>query len=469
MKKIRTRMAPSPTGFMHIGTLRTLLYNYFLAKQNNGQFILRIEDTDQSREVKGAVENIIETLNWTNVLPDEGPTFGGKYGSYIQSERLQIYKKYIEELLENKHAYWCDCSQIELNKMREEQQKNNLPTRYNGACREKNLKKGEVARLKVPANVEIEFNDLIRGKIKFPSSEIDDQILLKSDGFPTYHLAVVVDDYLMKITHVIRGEEWIPSTPKHILLYKAFGWELPRYAHLPLLLNSDKSKLSKRQGDVSVEDYIKKGYLKEALINFIALQGWNPRGDREIYSISELVELFDIAKVNKGGSVVNFEKLDWLNAHYIREKRNEELADLTRKFLKREISNELLLKLIAMIKDRMIRLTDINELTDFIFELPDYDSKILIWKKTDKKNCVIILNELKKFFENFDKKFDIEILTNEIKAWILSKKYSNGEVLWPLRVCLSGLENSPPPFDIACVLGLNEIIKRIELAIAKLS
>jgi glutamyl-tRNA synthetase len=282
---VRTRFAPSPTGFLHVGGLRTALYNYLFAKKHNGQFILRIEDTDQTRIVPGAVENLIETLKWAGIEFDEGPFKGGPFGPYIQSQRLELYHKHALELVEKGYAYYCFCSPERLEKMRQEQIKLGQPPKYDGTCRrltsdevKKKLDEGlpKTIRMKIPEWGELKFNDLIRGDVTINFKVLDDQILLKSDGFPTYHLAVVVDDHYMKISHVIRGEEWLPSTPKHILLYDYFQWEKPYFAHLPLLLNPDRTKLSKRQGDVAVEDYRAKGYLPEAVVNFIALLGWNP-------------------------------------------------------------------------------------------------------------------------------------------------------------------------------------------------
>ena len=462
---VRVRLAPSPTGFIHIGTLRVALYDYFFAKQQKGTFVLRVEDTDQSREVEGAVENMLATLKWAGLLPDEGPgDLGGEYGPYTQSERLDIYKTHIETLLKSGAAYWCECSAAELDEARKTQMG------YSGVCREKNLQSGEVVRLKVPLDGETSFTDLIRGKVSFPNKDVDDQVIMKSDGFPTYHLAVVVDDHLMKISHVFRGEEWIASTPKHILLYKAFGWKPLAYAHLPLLLNPDKSKLSKRQGDVSVEDYIDKGYLPEALLNFIALQGWNPRGDQELYSMDELTTLFDISKVNSSGSVMNFEKLDWMQSHYVKEKSDEELAVLCRPFFTGDADDALFLKLIGMVKDRMVQLSSINEMTDFIFTLPDYDPEILVWKKSDADTAKIMLSKLSDYFESLDDVTidDADKLEEHLKAWISEKEYGNGDVLWPLRTALSGMKNSPPPFVIASVLGKPEALSRLQSAQKKL-
>jgi len=332
---IRVRFAPSPTGYLHVGGLRTALYNYLFAKHHHGVFVLRIEDTDRSRFVEGAAENLLETLKWVGLHYSEGPDAGGEYGPYIQSQRTELYRKYAFELLENGWAYRSFTTPEELARMRE----GGAPyTETPDPGRDRDLREDEIRerlyqglpytiRLKVPRAGEVSFSDLIRGEITIGHDAIDDQVLLKSDGFPTYHLANVIDDHFMGITHVIRGEEWLPSTPKHILLYRAFGWELPQFAHLPLLLNPDKTKLSKRQGDVAVEDYRKKGYLPEALLNFVALLGWGPTDDRELFTLDDLVSEFSLDRVGKSGSVFDIQKLNWFNGQYLRnlplERRTE--------------------------------------------------------------------------------------------------------------------------------------------------
>lgn len=346
---VRVRFAPSPTGFLHIGSLKTALYNFLFAQKNKGKLILRIEDTDIKREIPGAVENLIKVLKEVGLNWDEGPFLAnskkqiannkikqkGKYGPYIQSQRLDIYRKFAQKLIDNGHAYYCFCRSEDLEKMRQEQIAKKLPPMYDERCRK--LSKNEVTlrlrseqpyviRLKVPEEGSIKFHDLIRDEIEFDFKNVDDQVLLKSDGYPTYHLAVVVDDHLMKITHVIRGEEWLPSVPKHLLIYQAFGWPLPQFAHLPLLLNPDRSKLSKRQGDVAVEDYLAKGYLPEAILNFVALLGWNPGTDQEIFSLKELIKEFSLEKIQKAGAIFNLEKLDWTNGYYIRKMSVNELT-----------------------------------------------------------------------------------------------------------------------------------------------
>lgn len=496
-KRIRVRFAPSPTGFLHIGGLRTALYNFLFAKKNNGKFILRIEDTDRERTMEGGVENIINTLKKVGLNYDEGPDKDGEFGPYIQSERVLIYKKYAEELLEKGAAYYCFCAAEELAREREEQKAAGLPTKYSGKCA--GLVKGEierrlkekmphVIRLKIPEEGIVIFEDSIYGKIQVENKNIDHQVLLKSDGFPTYHLANVVDDHLMQISHVIRGEEWLPSTPKHILLYRAFGWDAPRFAHLPLLLNQDRSKLSKRQGDVAVEDYLQKGYLPEALKNFVALLGWNPRGDQEIYSSDELIKYFKLESVNKAGAIFNQEKLYWINGEYIRKKSPKELFALCVPFLieanliKEEFGKYLIMEtgeivdrthleaIISLESGRLKRLDEIPQLSAFFFKgALDYPADDLVWKKSDKNTAKKTLEFLLEFLSGLNEKyFDRFKLEEKTKQWLAEKKIEMGDALWPMRVALSGLRASPSPFEIAEVLGKEKTLQRIKNAIRRL-
>lgn len=347
---VRVRFAPSPTGFVHIGSLRTALYNYLFAKKMGGEYVLRVEDTDQSRLVEGAIENMLNAMSWSGVNHDEGVMLdengnivqNGQYGPYIQSQRLHIYKEYIQELLDKGHAYYCFCSKERIDKVREIQKSEGKIPRYDGFCRglskeevEQKIANGEsyVIRLKLPSNKEIKFNDIVRGHVSINSNDMDDQVLMKSDGFPTYHFAVVIDDYLMKITHVIRGEEWLPSTPKHVYLYEAFGWEAPTFVHLPNILNTEKKKLSKRQGDVAVEDFNKKGYLPEGLVNYVALVGWSPEDNKELFNMEELEQAFSLERVSRSGGVFDTDKLNWVNQHYIKDASDEYITDLSIPFL----------------------------------------------------------------------------------------------------------------------------------------
>jgi nondiscriminating glutamyl-tRNA synthetase len=496
-RMIKTRFAPSPTGYLHVGGLRTALYSYLFAKKNKGKFLLRIEDTDRERYVEGGVKNILESLYWTGIVPDEGVVMDksnvnqkGKNGPYVQSERLHIYKEHAQKLLDDGNAYYCFCSSERLTQLREEQTAKKLPTGYDGHClhinpeeAKKRVLSGEkhVARLKMQKNGETIFTDLIRGEVRFRNELVDDQVLMKSDGFPTYHFAVVIDDHLMGITHIIRGEEWISSVPKHLQIYKYFGWEIPQMAHLPLLLNPDKSKLSKRQGDVAVEDYIQKGYLPEALVNFVAFLGWNPGTEQEMYSLKELIKDFDLAKVGKAGAVFNLDKLNWFNKQYLKQLSSAELVQISMPWLKEaglvEMNNELrimnyelLTNAAALERERITTLSELPEAIKFVFELPDYNADLLVWKKSTKEEVKNILPELAGFFVKLKsgdwKKEKLETKTGE---WINEKGYTVGSVLWPLRAALSGQDKSPGPFEIAEALGKEETLGRIRSAIKKLS
>jgi glutamyl-tRNA synthetase len=475
MNKIRLRLAPSPTGFLHIGNLRTALFGYLLAKSMDGQFILRIEDTDEKREVAGAAESLVKVLNWIGIGFDEGPHLGGAYGPYIQSERKEIYHKYIEELLARDGAYHCFCSADDLTKMREEQQAEKLPPRYDRRCR--NLSKEEVAkriaagetyiiRQKLPLTGEVIVHDELRGDISFQCADLEDHALIKSNGVPTYQFASVVDDHLMEISHVTRGDEWLPSFPKNILLYRAFGWEVPVFIHLPLILNKTGGKLSKRQGDVFVEQYRERGYLPEALINFCALLGWHPKHDKEILSLTELEQEFAINGMGASPAVFDEEKLDYYNAWYIRQKTDQELLDLTREYLPAGETEDYLLKVITTVKDRLKHLPEIKELANFYFgESLDYDVSLLIWKSVPASEIKNNLTELLARLEM--EEWDIE-LESRVVAWLKESDKKLGDYLWPLRVALTGQKASPGPFEVALVLGKERAIARIKQAISKL-
>ena len=393
MSEVRVRFAPSPTGYLHVGGLRTALFNYLFASSMGGKTILRIEDTDQNRKVEGAVENLISSLEWAGIEFDEGPHKGGAFGPYTQSERLDIYKQYCDQLVSEDKAYPCFCSSETLDEMRQGQQEKNLPIGYDGRCShlpkdevQSRIEAGEphVIRMKIDKTKgSFSIEDRIRGHVQIPVDQVDDQVILKTDGFPTYHLASVVDDHHMNITHVIRGEEWLPSTPKHVQLYEHFGWNPPEFAHLPLLLNSDRSKLSKRQGDVATEDYKNKGFLKEALINFIALLGWNPGDDREIFSLDELKEIFSLERVGKSGAVFDMEKLQWMNQQYIKQLPLEELESRLEGFLSEEARNKLskeqLSKVISILQDSLSVLPEINNKLDlFLNDSPEIQDSALI-------------------------------------------------------------------------------------------
>ena len=479
----RVRFAPSPTGYLHIGGLRTALYNYLFAKNQNGKIILRIEDTDRKRFVEGAIENLIDTLNWAGIFFDEGPNLDGNFAPYLQSERLQIYKDHVQKLIQEEKAYYCFCSTERLEKLREEQQKQKLPqAKYDKHCLHlsqneivEKIKSGTpyVVRLNVHPGQKVVFDDVIREHVEFESNNIDDQVLLKSDGYPTYHLANVVDDYLMGITHVIRGEEWLSSTPKHIILYDYFGWKKPVFAHLPLLLNPDKSKLSKRQGDVAVEDYRDKGYLKEALINFVALLGWNYGDDKEFYEINELIEKFSLGRVHKSGAVFNLEKLNWLNYEHLRRKPDNEVLKLLRSEIEKseyrndDYQDEYLLKVISTMKERITFVHEYLTKSPYFFRAPQsYEEQNL--KKRWKDDSKEFLGKLK---ENFDKlnnpsKEDFEKALDETANQLNVNK---GKLIHPLRIAISGVGEGPGVYDIISVIGNDETISRITTALKKLS
>lgn len=472
-KEVRVRFAPSPTGYLHLGSLRTALFNYLFAKHNKGKFILRIEDTDQSRKVEGAVENLINILNEMGLNYDEGPVVGGEFGPYSQSERLEIYKKYSDELLANGDAYYAFETAEELDEMRKVQQMQGKQTMYDRRARvltenevKEKLSSGipYVIRLKVPLDTEIKFKDIIRGNVRIETNLVDDQVLLKSDGFPTYHLANVIDDHLMEITHIIRGEEWLTSVPKHIILYSAFGWEVPQMAHVPLILNPDKSKLSKRQGDVATEDYLKKGYLKEALLNFMTLLGWNPGEgeEKEIFSKNELVELFTIEKVNSAGAVFNVDKLNWMNGEYIKNYDIDKLTEL----------------IIPFLNSSGIDTSDIAKTKRVVFAIKNYISKLDEAAEQAKtyyyevslspEQSELVNSETsKQVFESMFAKTDLmlEITIDNFKPMLSEVQKETGikgkNLFMPVRLALTGEEHGPELGLIAYVLGKDEVLCRL--------
>jgi glutamyl-tRNA synthetase len=481
-KTPRVRFAPSPTGYLHVGGLRTALYNYLFAKGNNGKFILRIEDTDRARYVEGAVENLISTLGWAGLEYDEGPVKDGDYGPYLQSGRLEIYKKYADELIKNQKAYYCFCSTERINELRKKLEKEGLQPKYDKHCLslskeeiEKKLaaKEPYVVRLNVPPNENIIIDDIIRERVEFNSETIDDQVLLKSDGFPTYHLANVVDDHLMKITHVIRGEEWLSSTPKHVLLYDFLGWEKPVFAHLPLLLNPDRSKLSKRQGDVAVEDYRSKGYLKEALINFVALLGWSAGDDKEFYYLDELINAFSLERVNKAGAIFNIEKLKWLNAEHLRHKQNDEIllmlkGELSKsKYKDGKYPDDYLLKVIEVMKERVEFVHEFIEKGFYFFKAPEnFDESVMQkrWKNETPE-------QLKKLADEFSKldnpsKLDFE---DTLRKTAEDLKIASSDLIHPVRLAVSGVGGGPGVFDILNIIGKEETLSRINKAIKQIN
>ncbi|MDP2671730.1 MAG: glutamate--tRNA ligase [bacterium] len=469
-KKTRVRIAPSPTGDPHIGTAYTALFNYAFARKNKGDFIVRIEDTDQTRLVQGAEEEIYEALDWLGLKADEGPKQGGDFGPYKQSERLSIYKKHAQELVEKGAAFYCDCSSERLQKVREEQQSRGQVPHYDGKCRENpptQLTK-TVVRLKVPKEGETSFEDLIRGKVTFKNSDIDDQVLLKSDGFPTYHLAAVVDDHLMEITDVIRGEDWLSSTSKHVLLYQAFGWELPVFAHLPLLRNPDKSKLSKRKNPVSVLWYRQQGYLPEALRNFLALMGWSMPDGKEIFGLEEFVEKLDLKRVDPAGPVFDNQKLDWLNGEYIRKISETDLASTLIKGKFTKFSEAQMKLVLPLVKERMKKLSEFDQLVSYFFEDSEIAVDLLVQKgktKEETKKVLEIFEKPLKQLNSWEKDKIEEAIKNKQKEI----DWSNSDLFMTLRLAATGSRATPPLFDTLEALGKEKTLARLGQVVAKLS
>ncbi len=482
MSSVRVRFAPSPTGYLHVGGLRTALYNYLVARREGGTFILRIEDTDRARYVEGAVENLIATLRWAGLDYDEGPGKGGPFGPYVQSERLPIYRRHAEQLIAEGKAYYAFDTAEELEAMRaalEREGKNpkydRRALRFSAEEIRRNLASGipAVVRMKVPDAAVITFEDTIRGRVEFSSELVDDQVLLKSDGYPTYHLANVVDDHLMGVTHVIRGEEWLSSTPKHVLLYRFFGWDLPRFAHLPLLLNPDRSKLSKRQGDVAVEEYRRKGYLREALVNFVAFLGWNPGTERELYQLEDLVGDFSLERVGKSGAVFNLEKLNWLNFEHLRRKSDAEVLAMLKEALGELMpgasvqDDGYLLGVIGAMRERATFVRDIVDRSPYFFVPPhSYEPEAVRkrWKPDTSRNLQRLAEEFAALETPLKEGFE-----QALHRTAASLGVSNGELIHPLRLAVSGMSTGPGLYDILFLLGKEETIRRITTAIGKLT
>jgi nondiscriminating glutamyl-tRNA synthetase len=471
---VRVRFAPSPTGYLHVGGLRTALFNYLFAKHNNGTFILRIEDTDQNRFVQGALENLISTLKRMGLNYDEGVDAGGNFGPYIQSERKDLYKKYATELIEKGKAYYCFCTSERLEEVRQKQIADKRPPMYDRHCRDlspeevkEKLDQGipHVIRMKIPLLGDVNLTDLIRGEVSFSCKILDDQVLVKSDGFPTYHLANVVDDHLMEITHIIRGEEWLPSTPKHVLLYKSFGWEPPIFAHLPLLLNPDRTKLSKRQGDVAVEDYLAKGYLPEAIINFVALLGWNPGNEKETFSLQDLVDAFSIDRVQKAGAVFDISKLNWMNSHYLKELSDKELTDLCIPFIKEKGYNtndyDRILKIIVAVRTHLNYIAEVTNYIDIFFkptiEFECQEAEDITKTETSKKVYSALIETINS---------ELTIGKDNFKAIMKKVQETTGvkgkDLFMPVRIALTGAMHGPEMPLIADVFGKEECIKRLQ-------
>lgn len=492
--KIRVRFAPSPTGPLHIGGARTALFNYLFAKNppggGKGKLILRIEDTDAERSEQKWTDEIISELKWLGISWDEGPDIGGGFGPYKQSQRLDIYEKYLKQLLEEGKAYYCFCTAEELENKRQEQMSRGVAPKYDGKCAhlpqetvQKNLTEGKesVIRFKI-SNKKIKFKDLIRQEVEFDAGLLGDIVIAKNLNTPLYHFAVVADDYLMQISHVIRGEEHLSNTPRQILIQEALGFNKLIYVHLPLMLNPDRSKLSKRHGDVALADYHKQGYLPEAVVNFMALLGWNPGTEKEVFSLSQLAKEFSIENVQKSGAIFNIKRLEFLNGLYIREKPIEKLTELCTPYLKDagllvagQVSQEKLQKIIEVSKSRMKKLSEITELSDFFFtDKLNYDKSLLKWadmKDEDIKGALLLCDKIISEIKDWNIQKIEEVLLIGAGEFNKEKGYpekNRGFLLWPLRAALSGKQFSPSPFEIADILGKEKTLKHIKEAIAKL-
>lgn len=485
MDKIRTRFAPSPTGKMHVGNLRTALYSYLIAKHEGGDFILRIEDTDGERFVEGALDIIYRTMAGTGLVHDEGPDKDGGYGPYVQSERQAagIYMEYAKELIKKGEAYYCFCSQERLDSLKtkvNDGEDAEVISHYDKHCLhlsqeeiEANLAAGipYVIRQNNPAEGTTTFHDVIYGDISVDNSELDDMILIKSDGYPTYNFANVVDDHLMKITHVVRGKEYLSSTPKYNRLYEAFGWEVPVYIHCPLITDEEHKKLAKRSGHASYEDLLEQGFLTEAIVNYVALLGWSPSDNEEIFSLEELVERFDYTRINKSSAVFDIPKLKWMNSEYIKKMDDDKYYEKAIPQIKQVITKDYdLYKIADLVKTRIEVFPDINGLIDFFEELPEYDVAIFTHKKmkTNTENSLEVLQEVLPLFEeNGD--YSREGIEKLLMDYIHEKGIKNGQGLWPVRTAVSGRQSTPGgAYEIVEIIGREETIKRIKKGIEML-
>jgi glutamyl-tRNA synthetase len=475
---VKVRIAPSPTGDPHVGTAYVAVLNLALARKNGGKFILRIEDTDRTRSTPESEKMIYESLRWLNLLWDEGPDTGGPCGPYRQSERWEIYAEHCKKLVETGAAYYCFCTAERLDKVRAVQQAAKQNPKYDGFC--KSLKPEEVKakiaagekyviRLSIPPTGETSFDDLIRGHIAIQNSQLDDQVLLKSDGFPTYHLANVVDDHLMGVTHVMRAEEWISSTPKHVLLYKAFGWEPAKFAHLPLLRNADKSKISKRKNPTSLNWYRDQGYLPEALVNFLSLMGFSMPDGTDVYGFQKLVDNFSFDRVTTTGPVFDMKKLDWINGEYIRMMTDDELGKRLRAFGVTDVPEEAMKKMLPLVKPRLKKLSEFKDMTDFFFaEELQYESQALIPKNRDTKQTVEVLQKMLAFVESTPElqAKPLELAGTELATGL---GWKMGDVFMILRIAITGKAVTPPLCESAEIIGKEKVAARLRRAIEKLT
>ncbi|HEX73889.1 MAG TPA: glutamate--tRNA ligase [Dehalococcoidia bacterium] len=484
-KSVRVRYAPSPTGYPHVGNIRTALFNWLFARHYGGSFIVRIEDTDVARKVEDALQAILDGLRWLGMDWDEGPEVGGKYGPYFQSQRLELYRQTAERLVSQGDAYYCYCSLQRLEEMRAEQVRHKQQLGYDRHCRylsdeERSAKKKEgitpVVRFQTPLSGQTGFNDLIRSQVVFDNNTLDDFVLLKSDGYPTYHLASVVDDHLMEISHVLRAEEWLSSTPRHLLMYQALGFEPPQFAHLPMILGADRSKLSKRHGASSITEYREQGYLPEAMVNFLALLGWSLDDRTEILSRQELIDKFSLERVSQTAAIFNHEKLYWMNGVSLRELSHEELLRKIMPFLesglpkevKRPISKEYVSRIVPLIRERINTLAEAATYADFFFldEL-EYETSMLMGKKMTTETTVKALKAVQEklsLLENFNR----DSLEGTLRPLAKELELNTGQLFSPLRVATTGRTAAPPLFETMVVLGKERCLHRIMVAIGKL-
>ncbi len=480
MAKVRTRFAPSPTGYMHVGNLRTALYAYLIAKHEDGDFILRIEDTDQERFVDGALDIIYNTLKVTGLKHDEGPDIEGPVGPYVQSDRTHIYIEYAKQLIEKGEAYYCFCSKERMDTLRTAAEAEKTAAKYDKHCLslskeevEEKLSSGipYVIRQNNPSTGTTSFEDDIYGTITVDNSELDDMILIKSDGFPTYNFANVVDDHLMSITHVVRGSEYLSSSPKYNRLYEAFGWEVPIYVHCPPIMKDTQHKLSKRNGDASFEDLVAKGYLKDAILNYIALLGWNPGGEEEIFSLEGLVKIFNYKNINKSPAIFDDVKLKWMNGEYIKKLPLEDFHKLALPYYKQVITKDLdLSKISPLLHTRVEVLNEIPDMVDFFEALPEHSAELYVHKKmkTNFENSLDVLEKILPRFEALDP-WTFENIEKICMDLVAEMGVKNGIVLWPVRTAVSGKKSTPGgAYEIAEIIGKEETLRRIQVGIEKL-
>lgn len=481
MKKTRTRFAPSPTGYMHIGNLRTALFEYLIAKKDGGDFLLRIEDTDQERYTEGAVDIIYDTLREVGLNHDEGPDIGGPFGPYIQSERLGLYKGYAEDLIERDGAHYCFCSEEDVEEQRLEAEIMGVSFKFQDPCThmskeeaKSRVEAGEkhVVRQTIKHGGETYFDDEVYGRIEVDNAILDESVLLKSDGYPTYNFANIIDDHLMEISHVVRGNEYLSSTPKYNLIYEAYGWEIPTYVHVPHIMKDEHHKLSKRNGDASFQDLMEKGYLPEAVLNYIALLGWSPETEQEIYSLEELTKVFSIARISKSGAIFDIDKLTWMNGVYLRNMDLDTYYETTLPYINETVKKDYDKKAIAKIlQTRIDYLSQIPESVDFFDELPEYENELYLHKKMKStlETSLTALDAAYDALSTFDAWDNEEELHNLLLALPEKLEFKNGQVLWPIRTALTGKSFTPGgAIEIAHILGKDESLKRIQVGIEKL-